>query len=235
MLEDPELRAQVARIRDQAREMRIEVKRHSKEPDWNLVRLSIYGPMLELQDRLAEELGPARTGQRPDRSARSRPGPRSVCRAGPSVLRAAGVGPVMGTLAAVLLGGRDWLPAATIALTGIVLLLTIAYARTTTDRRTKWLAGLLKASRIRTAGALSGRAALELDAGQTGGEPVSARRRQQPQHGDPVTRHNVARRMAARTADGGRSRLAGATGTGLRRAAVSRSTPECRTSAVSRR
>lgn len=56
MLDDPDLRADVARIRDQAREMRIEVKTHSKEPNWDLVRLKVYGPMLELQDRLAEEL-----------------------------------------------------------------------------------------------------------------------------------------------------------------------------------
>ena len=56
MLDDPDLRADVARIRDQAREMRIDVTRHSKQPDWDLVRLKVYGPMLELQDRIAEEL-----------------------------------------------------------------------------------------------------------------------------------------------------------------------------------
>jgi hypothetical protein len=56
MLDNPELRAEVARIRDRAREMRIDVKRHSKQPNWELVRTSIYGPMLELQDRVAEEL-----------------------------------------------------------------------------------------------------------------------------------------------------------------------------------
>jgi hypothetical protein len=56
MLDNPDLRAEVARIRDRAREMRIDVKRHSKQPNWELVRTSIYGPMLQLQDRVAEEL-----------------------------------------------------------------------------------------------------------------------------------------------------------------------------------
>src|SRR5690606_31029258 len=56
MLDNPDLRAEVARIRDRAREMRIDVKRHTKQPNWELVRASIYGPMLELQDRVAEEL-----------------------------------------------------------------------------------------------------------------------------------------------------------------------------------
>jgi hypothetical protein len=56
MLDNPELRAEVARISDRAREMRIDVKRHSKQPNWELVRTSVYGPMLELQDRVAEEL-----------------------------------------------------------------------------------------------------------------------------------------------------------------------------------
>ena len=56
MVSDPELKADAAAIRDQARAVRMEVKRHSKEPNWELVRTKIYGPMLELQKRLAEEL-----------------------------------------------------------------------------------------------------------------------------------------------------------------------------------
>ncbi len=56
MVTTPELRSQVATIRDRARQMRIDMKRHSKSPDWNLVRTSIYGPMLELQQVIAEEL-----------------------------------------------------------------------------------------------------------------------------------------------------------------------------------
>lgn len=56
MLTTPQLRSQAAAIRDQARQARIEVKRHSREPDWQLVRTSIYGPLLELESRIAEEL-----------------------------------------------------------------------------------------------------------------------------------------------------------------------------------
>jgi uncharacterized membrane protein len=49
-------------------------------------------------------------------------------------------------LAAVLLGGRDWMPAAILVLTLAVLLLGFAYWRTTADSRTRWLAALLKAT-----------------------------------------------------------------------------------------
>jgi hypothetical protein len=56
MLDNAELRGDVARIRDRARELRIESNRHSKPPNWELVRTTIYGPMLELQQRIAEEL-----------------------------------------------------------------------------------------------------------------------------------------------------------------------------------
>ncbi len=56
MLDDPDLRAEVAQIRDRARLMRIDVKRHSQTPDWEVVRATIYGPMLELQNRLADEI-----------------------------------------------------------------------------------------------------------------------------------------------------------------------------------
>jgi len=56
MLDEPELRAQAARIRDRARAMRVEYKRHSKEPQWNLVKLEIAAPLAELRSRVAEEL-----------------------------------------------------------------------------------------------------------------------------------------------------------------------------------
>lgn len=56
MVSDPELKAKVAAIRDEAREVRVDVKRHSKQPNWELVRSKIYGPMLELEERLREEL-----------------------------------------------------------------------------------------------------------------------------------------------------------------------------------
>jgi hypothetical protein len=56
MVGDEQLRAEAAAIRERARQMRIEFKRHSKQPDWELVRTSIYGPMRELEQKLSEEL-----------------------------------------------------------------------------------------------------------------------------------------------------------------------------------
>lgn len=56
MLDEPELRTQAARIRDRARAMRIEYKRHSKEPKWDLVKLEIAAPLAELRSRVAEAL-----------------------------------------------------------------------------------------------------------------------------------------------------------------------------------
>ena len=56
MVPSTELRSQVATIRERARQMRIDLKRHSKAPDMDLVQTSIYGPMVELQQVIAEEL-----------------------------------------------------------------------------------------------------------------------------------------------------------------------------------
>ncbi len=56
MLDDPELRGEVARIRDRARAVRAEMKRHSKEPKWPLVRQSIAQPLEEVLKRVAGEL-----------------------------------------------------------------------------------------------------------------------------------------------------------------------------------
>jgi hypothetical protein len=56
MIDDPELRAEAARIRDQARAIRAEQKRHSKEPNWGLVRVKVAEPLVELSNRVAEEL-----------------------------------------------------------------------------------------------------------------------------------------------------------------------------------
>jgi hypothetical protein len=56
MLSDPQLRAEAAKIRDRASAMRAEFKRHSQQPNWDLVRQSISRPLAELRARLAEEL-----------------------------------------------------------------------------------------------------------------------------------------------------------------------------------
>lgn len=56
MVNDPELRAEAARIRDRARGIRAEVKRHSAAPNWKLVRVQVAEPLVELSDRVSEEL-----------------------------------------------------------------------------------------------------------------------------------------------------------------------------------
>ena len=56
MVDDPELRAEAARIRDQARSIRAELKRHARTPNWKLVRANVAEPLAELTNRVAEEL-----------------------------------------------------------------------------------------------------------------------------------------------------------------------------------
>jgi hypothetical protein len=50
------LRADAARVREQAQALRAEAKRHSKNPNWELVRETVYEPLIELQRQLNEEL-----------------------------------------------------------------------------------------------------------------------------------------------------------------------------------
>ncbi len=56
MLDVPELRAEAARILDRARNARQDLKRHSEEPKWDLVKMEIAGPLVELRTRVSEEL-----------------------------------------------------------------------------------------------------------------------------------------------------------------------------------
>jgi hypothetical protein len=56
MIADPDMRAEASRIREQAREIRREMKRHSAEPNWDLVKMKVAKPLAELQDRVAEEI-----------------------------------------------------------------------------------------------------------------------------------------------------------------------------------
>ncbi len=56
LIDDPKMRAEVARIRETARSMRAEFKRHSKEPQWGLVRMQILEPLSEIQEKLKEEI-----------------------------------------------------------------------------------------------------------------------------------------------------------------------------------
>ncbi|MEX0702992.1 MAG: hypothetical protein WD069_12930 [Planctomycetales bacterium] len=56
LVSDPRTRDVVRRIRDRAQQMRIEHRRHSKEPNRDLVRAEILAPLAEVRERLAEEI-----------------------------------------------------------------------------------------------------------------------------------------------------------------------------------
>jgi len=56
MLEIPDLRTEVARIRDRARAVRMEYKKLQKKPDWAVVRTQIAAPLAEIRSRVSEEL-----------------------------------------------------------------------------------------------------------------------------------------------------------------------------------
>jgi hypothetical protein len=56
MVGDPELRAEAARIRERARDIRAESRRHSAKPKWDVVRTDVAEPLNELRNRVAEEL-----------------------------------------------------------------------------------------------------------------------------------------------------------------------------------
>jgi hypothetical protein len=56
LLDDPNLRAEAARIRDRARGAREEFKRHAKVPDWTKLQQLVADPIRELRDRVAEEV-----------------------------------------------------------------------------------------------------------------------------------------------------------------------------------
>ena len=56
LIDDPQLRAEAARIRERVRTAREEFKRHSKEPDWALFQKTVVQPLNELRDRVGEEL-----------------------------------------------------------------------------------------------------------------------------------------------------------------------------------
>ncbi|MDR3635671.1 MAG: hypothetical protein P4L84_17850 [Isosphaeraceae bacterium] len=56
LIQDPEMRAEAARIRDRVRGEREEFKRHAKEPDWAKLKDMVADPLRELRDRIAEEV-----------------------------------------------------------------------------------------------------------------------------------------------------------------------------------
>lgn len=56
IVDDPELRAEAARIRDEAREIRKEILGTSAPPQWDIIKQKVARPLTELQNRVAEEL-----------------------------------------------------------------------------------------------------------------------------------------------------------------------------------
>jgi hypothetical protein len=56
IVSDPKLQADVGKVRERARSLRAEFKRHSQTPNWDLVKTSVHEPMIELQRQLSEEI-----------------------------------------------------------------------------------------------------------------------------------------------------------------------------------
>ena len=52
----PDLRNEIANARERARQMRVEAKRDLKKPDWAVVRTEVMQPLVEVRQRLREEL-----------------------------------------------------------------------------------------------------------------------------------------------------------------------------------
>jgi hypothetical protein len=56
MIDQTDLRNEIATARDRAGVMRREFKQDRKKPDWAVVQLQVIQPLTEVRDRLAEEL-----------------------------------------------------------------------------------------------------------------------------------------------------------------------------------
>jgi hypothetical protein len=56
MIDEPDLRNEVAQALDRARALRADFYRHSKGPEWNLLQSQVIKPLVEVRQRLAEEL-----------------------------------------------------------------------------------------------------------------------------------------------------------------------------------
>lgn len=56
MVDSPDLRNAVAAARERARQMRIDFKNHRQKPDWLKVQTQIVQPLVEVRNRLSEEL-----------------------------------------------------------------------------------------------------------------------------------------------------------------------------------
>ncbi len=56
MVGEPDLRSEAATIRDRARQMRVESRRHSQPPKWTEVEKMVAEPLRELRMKVNEEL-----------------------------------------------------------------------------------------------------------------------------------------------------------------------------------
>ena len=56
LVDKPDLRNQLAQVRDRARATRSEFKKGAKPPQWDLVKQDILKPLLEVRERIADEL-----------------------------------------------------------------------------------------------------------------------------------------------------------------------------------
>ncbi len=56
MVDVPDLRTEVAGIRDRARAVRLDYKRTGKKPDWDVIKTQISAPLAEVRARVDEEL-----------------------------------------------------------------------------------------------------------------------------------------------------------------------------------
>ena len=56
MIEIPDLRNNVALARERARRLRQDFKKDLKKPDWAIVNLQVMKPLLEVRDRISDEL-----------------------------------------------------------------------------------------------------------------------------------------------------------------------------------
>lgn len=56
MIDQPDLRDDLAKARERARLVRQEFKRDRKKPDWAVVQLQVMKPLTEVRDRIADEL-----------------------------------------------------------------------------------------------------------------------------------------------------------------------------------
>jgi hypothetical protein len=56
MIDQQDLKNEVAAARDRAGTMRRDFKRDRKKPDWAVVQLQVMKPLLEVRDRITDEL-----------------------------------------------------------------------------------------------------------------------------------------------------------------------------------